>query len=86
YLQRSSRHIARLIDWQEAVEVGALAVREALEGVSGVMVSIRRLSNSPDLKKYCTVDLERIANGTKDLPREFISEDVFHVTEEFRSY
>jgi len=86
YLQRSSRHIASLIDWQEAVEVGALAVREALEGVSGVMVSIRRLSNRPYLKKYCTVDLERIANGTKDLPKEFISEDGFHVTEEFRSY
>ncbi|PZC52852.1 6-phosphofructokinase [Mesotoga sp. TolDC] len=86
YLQRSSRHIASLIDWQEAVEVGALAVREALKGESGVMVSILRLSNKPYLKRYSTVDLGKVANGTKDLPREFISEDGFYVTEEFRSY
>jgi len=86
YLQRSSRHIASLIDWQEAVEVGALAVREALRGRSGVMVSILRLSDRPYLKRYSTVDLERVANGTKNLPREFISEDGFYVTEEFKSY
>ncbi|MDK2943431.1 MAG: ATP-dependent phosphofructokinase / diphosphate-dependent phosphofructokinase [Mesotoga sp.] len=86
YLQRSSRHVASLIDWQEAVEVGALAVREAIRGESEVMISINRLRSKPYLKEYTTVALELIANGTKDLPVEFISEDGFYVTDEFRSY
>ncbi|MBN2218723.1 MAG: 6-phosphofructokinase [Kosmotogaceae bacterium] len=86
YLQRSSRHVASLIDWQEAVEVGALAVREAIRGGSGVMISISRLRSKPYLKEYTSVALEFIANGTKDLPAEFISEDGFFVTDEFRSY
>jgi 6-phosphofructokinase 1 len=44
------------------------------------------LRSKPYLKEYTTVALELIANGTKDLPVEFISEDGFYVTDEFRSY
>ncbi len=86
YLQRSSRHVASLIDWQEAVEVGALAVREAVNGESGIMISIRRLSGKPYLKEYTKTSLEQVANGTKDLPSDFISDDGFYVTEKFKSY
>lgn len=86
YFQRSSRHIASLVDWQEAIEVGAFAVRQAIVGNSGVMVSIERLGEDPYLRKYGVVDLSRVANGTKTLPTEFISDDGFYVNGNYIAY
>jgi 6-phosphofructokinase len=86
YLQRSSRHIASLIDWQEAIEVGAFAVKEVLRGKSGFMVSIDRTCDRPYLKELKCVDLSQVANGTKPLPEDFISEDGFYVSDSFLSY
>ena len=87
YLQRSARHIASLTDWQEAIDVGATAVKlAAREELTGVMVSIARELDDPYLKLYTTADLGSIAGKTKTMPREYISDDGFGVTEEFLKY
>lgn len=87
YLQRSSRHISSLTDWEEAIDVGAYAVKLGLgEGVTGKMVSIRRENDDPYLKHYETVDLGSVAGKTKTMPSSYISDDGFNVTEEFIDY
>ena len=86
YLQRSSRHVSSLTDWQEAIDVGAFAVQQALKGQSGKMIAIARTNDRPYLKEYVSVDLSTVANGTKYLPDEFICEDGFYVSEKFISY
>ncbi|AKI97473.1 6-phosphofructokinase [Kosmotoga pacifica] len=87
YLQRSSRHIASLTDWREAIEVGAAAVKYAVkDGLSDVMVSIVRDNDYPYLKHYSPVELNGVASAVKYLPEEFIAENGFGVTEKFIEY
>jgi 6-phosphofructokinase 1 len=47
YLQRSARHVAAKVDVDQAYAVGEAAVKFALEGKSGVMPVIKRVSNNP---------------------------------------
>ncbi|MBO8139356.1 MAG: 6-phosphofructokinase [Thermosipho sp. (in: Bacteria)] len=84
YLQRSGRHIASKIDIEEAEMAGRRAVQLALDGVSGVMVTIERKSNEPYSVDYGTVELNKVADKTKFLPEEFYNE--FEVTEKFIEY
>jgi len=84
YLQRSGRHIASKTDIEEAEMVGRKAVQLALDGVSGVMVTIERKSNNPYIVDYGTVELNKVADKTKFLPEEFYNE--FEVTEKFFEY
>jgi 6-phosphofructokinase 1 len=84
YLQRSGRHIASKTDIEEAEMVGRKAVQLALDGLSGIMVSIERISNEPYKVDYGTVELNKVADKTKFLPEEFYNE--FEVTEKFIEY
>ncbi|QTA38613.1 6-phosphofructokinase [Thermosipho ferrireducens] len=84
YLQRSGRHIASKTDVEEAEMVGRTAVKLAVSGVSGVMVTIERKSNEPYKVEYETVGLNKVADQTKYLPDEFHNE--FSVTEKFFEY
>ncbi|OOC43486.1 6-phosphofructokinase [Thermosipho sp. 1074] len=84
YLQRSGRHIASKTDVGEAEAVGRQAVKLALDGVSGVMVTINRVSNSPYKVEYGTVELNKVAEVTKYLPDDFHTD--FEVTEKYIEY
>jgi len=86
YLQRSSRHISSYVDVREAIECGMKAVDFALDGISGKMITINRLSNTPYHSEYNTVNLSLIANGTKFLYDNFISDDGMDVTDDFIEY
>ena len=46
-LQRNGIHFASLTDSEEAYRVGQKAVQYAISGVSGKMVSIKRVSDAP---------------------------------------
>ena len=85
--QRVAMHFASATDAGEAYMAGQAAVRAALAGVSGKMVSLER---TDDGGRYgCTtglVDLEAVANGEKMLPPEFINDEGTGVTEAFRRY
>ena len=86
YLQRSARHIASGSDVEQAYAVGAAAVELALEGKSGVMPVIKRVSNNPYRWKIGTTTLGRVANREKMMPKNYITADGFGITPAARRY
>jgi 6-phosphofructokinase len=86
YLQRSARHVASKTDVEQAYAVGAAAVELALQGKTGVMPVIKRVSNNPYRWKIGETNLGRVANREKMMPRSYISEDGFGITPAARRY
>ena len=86
YLQRAARHIASKVDVEQAYAVGTAAVELALEGVNAVMPVIVRKSSRPYRWTVGHVPLSEVANREKKVPREFIAEDGFGITEPCRRY
>ena len=85
-IQRNGIHFASLTDSREAYLVGQRAVQLAVEGVSGKMVTLERISDSPYRCETGLVDLAEVANGEKRFPKEWITPDGFFVSEEFLRY
>src|SRR3989338_8926987 len=86
YLQRSARHIASKVDVEQAYALGQAAIQFALKGKTGVMPTIIRTSNKPYRWKIGEAPLEKVANQEKHLPRKYITEDGFHITNACRNY
>jgi 6-phosphofructokinase len=86
YLQRSARHIAARVDVDQAYAVGEAAVKFALEGKSGVMPVIKRVSNNPYRWKISEAPLSRVANREKKMPKSYISADGMGITPAARRY
>jgi 6-phosphofructokinase 1 len=86
YLQRAARHIASRTDVQQAYEVGAAAVQLALQGQNAVMPTIERVSDAPYQYRIGTAPLSAVANVEKFMPREFITDDGFGITEACKRY
>ena len=86
YLQRSARHIASRTDVEQAYAVGEAAVELALQGKSGVMPVIKRVSNNPYRWKIGETTLARVANREKKMPRNYIAADGFGITPVARRY
>ena len=86
YLQRSARHIASATDVEQAYAVGKAAVEYAVAGKSGVMVTIERKAGKPYRWTLGEAPLAEIANVEKKMPREFISEDGFSITDAAYKY
>ena len=86
YLQRSARHIASKTDLEQSYAVGRAAVELAVKGESGVMPTIVRVSQRPYKWRIGTARLADVANVEKKMPRDFITEDGFHITEKCRRY
>ena len=86
-LQRCSAHVASRTDITEAYQAGGAAAMAAVrDGESGKMVVLRRLSTRPYLCVTGLADIGEIANQEKLVPREWITEDGFGVTDEFVRY
>lgn len=85
-LQRCASHMASLVDITEAYQVGAAAVKAALEGKTGEMVILTRVSKGPYQCATETFDIHKIANIEKKVPYEWIKKDSTGVTEEFMDY
>lgn len=86
YLQRSGRHIASGTDAQQAYALGRRAVELAIEGRNAVMPAIVRLSDTPYAWKIDVAQLQDVANREKMMPRHFISDDGFGITDACRKY
>jgi 6-phosphofructokinase len=85
-LQRSARHVASKVDVDQAYAVGEAAVKFALDGKSGVMPVIKRLSNNPYRWKIEEASLGRMANREKMMPKSYISADGMGITPAARRY
>lgn len=86
YLQRAARHIASATDVKQAYELGQRAVELALEGKNSVMPTIERISDEPYQYRIGTASLDAVANTEKFMPRDFISEDGYGITDKCRRY
>tara|TARA_B100000700_G_scaffold203127_1_gene223364 strand:+ start:996 stop:2261 length:1266 start_codon:yes stop_codon:yes gene_type:complete len=86
YLQRSARHIASKVDVEQAYALGKAAVDMAIAGENAVMPSIVRKSDSPYVWEIGKAKLEDVANIEKMMPKEFITDDGFGITEACRRY
>ncbi|WP_290798557.1 6-phosphofructokinase [Halomonas sp.] len=86
YLQRAARHLASKTDVEQAYAVGEKAVELALEGKNSMMPAIKRLSNTPYAWTIEPAPLAEVANREKFMPREYIREDGFGITEACRQY
>jgi 6-phosphofructokinase 1 len=86
YLQRAARHIASKTDVDQAYAVGKAAVEMAIAGKNAVMPAIRRLSDSPYKWDIVEAPLAQVANVEKKMPKDFITEDGYGITEACRRY
>jgi 6-phosphofructokinase len=86
YLQRAARHLASRSDVEQAYAMGKAAVEFALAGDNAVMPAVVRKSSSPYVWEVGKADLANVANVEKFMPRDFITEDGFGITERCREY
>jgi 6-phosphofructokinase len=86
YLQRAARHIASRTDVEQAYALGKAAVEAALDGRNSIMPTIVRTSDSPYRWTIGHANLADVANAEKKMPREFIGEDGFGITDACRAY
>lgn len=84
--QRAAMHFASLTDRDEAYLCGQMAVRYALEGTTGKMVTLVRESNNPYRCTTGLADLDAVANSEKKVPRAWINERGNMPTQEFLDY
>ena len=86
YLQRAARHIASATDVEQAYAMGKAAVELALAGKNAVMPTVVRESSSPYKWHIGEANLGDVANVEKKMPRNFITEDGFGITEAAHEY
>ncbi len=73
-------------DIAEAWNCGRRAVELALEGKSGVMVTMRRESNDPYKIAYDTAPLDAVAVEAKPMPLEYVDAENLYVTDACLEY
>jgi 6-phosphofructokinase 1 len=86
YLQRAARHAASATDVEQAYALGKAAVELAIKGENAVMPVIVRESDSPYTWSIGQAPLSEVANVEKKMPRDFIADDGFGITDKCRTY
>ena len=86
YLQRAARHIASGTDVEQAYAMGRAAVEFARAGKNAVMPVIVRTSDEPYAWEVGEARLAEVANVEKKVPRAYITEDGFGITQAGRNY
>ena len=85
-LQRCASHAASKVDLDEAEALGSAGIEAVLQGKTGVMVGVHRISDAPYATEIHTTPVADVANKVKLVPREMISEDGFNVTNSALTY
>ncbi len=86
YLQRAARHLASKTDVDQAYAVGRAAVEKALAGENAIMPTIVRKADDPYRWDIGSVPLAEVANVERKMPREYITDCGFGITEDCRRY
>lgn len=85
-VQRMSKACASRTDEQEAYLAGKIAVRKAVEGTSGYMITLVRESSHPYKCTTGLAPLQEVALSEKPVPDEYINEEGNFVTDKFIKY
>lgn len=83
---RTSINYISSVDQKEAYLVGKMALRSAVKGNSGVMMTLERERGKKYRCKVGAVPLENVAIAEKLLPSDYINSDGNYVTEAFLEY
>lgn len=83
--QRAFSFLTSKVDSEEAQACGKEAVRHAVEGMTGHMIAIKRVSDSPYKVEYKPVDISKIANVERKVPTSMMKDDS-HMDASFRAY
>ena len=84
--QRCASHIASLTDITESISVGKGGVEAAIEGKTGIMMTILRNTEGGYSSTVATADISGIANEIKRVPTEYINEEGNGITEKGLDY
>lgn len=74
------------VDREEAIACGREATRAVLEGDSGKMVGIERVSSEPYEARLIRIPIEKVMLDERTMPDEYINERGNGVTDAFRSW
>ena len=85
-MQRCASHLASANDLSESKMLGMTAADRALNGVSGEMAIVERLSSAPYRVRYGTTDIALVANLEKKVPDSCIHPRGNDVTEQMLEY
>lgn len=83
--QRAFSFLTSKVDSEEAEACGREAVKHAVEGMTGHMIAIKRLSDAPYKVEYKTVDISKIANVERKVPSTMMKDDS-HMDASFKAY
>ncbi len=84
--QRANAVEASLTDVNEAQQCGQEGVKLAINGETGLMVSMQRVANAPYSIEYKGVDVNLVCNQEKMVPQEWIINDGTDIGPEFIEY
>ena len=85
--QRCASHVASRCDIDESFRIGEGAVRHALVGETGKMMTFRRVKNADTYTvEVYSEDIAEIANKVRKIPAAFIGEDGVSVTSKCLDY
>ncbi len=73
--QRAYSFLTSKVDQDEAIMCGKLAVIKALEGSTGRMIAIKRVSSNPYQVRYEEVDISKIANVERVVPTSMMVDE-----------
>jgi len=85
-LQRCAMHFASKTDLDESELIGQAGVHAAEEGQTGMMMIYVREPGSEYKISISSYDINKIANGEKVIPKEWITGDGTDVSQEFLNY
>lgn len=83
--QRADPILSSEVDKDEAIGCGKYAVKNILEGETGKMVCIKRISSKPYVTEFILAPVEDIANKEKRVPSSWLC-DSTRLSEKFREY
>ena len=86
YMQRAARHLASATDVRQAYALGQAAVDMALDGPNAVMATIVRDGDAPYRWRIGAAPLSAVANVERCMPRDYISQDGYGITDKARRY
>ena len=86
--QRSAAHLASATDANNALALGAAAVRAAAHGQSGMMVKTTRLTSDNGFVKWSNdvLGLSEVLGAANSVPRDWLSDDGFLPNEKFIAF
>lgn len=85
-MQRCAAHVASATDLSESKLLGMHALQCAMEGMTGVMAAVQRVSDDPYEIVFRRVRVKDVANKEKTVPIEWITKDGHDVTEKMMTY